>query len=168
MPRERWEYRQVGVVLPIAQVRAMFAQARRRDARHGGRFSVSESTIGVGASANPHSWVGRLCVWWEAPTLTQAVIWQVAWNRAFSDAKRELLDAIAQLLGHPRLEDLPAMRALLQLQPAEEQAGPMPLPVEPAVDDDNREEAAKEENGCEYEYERRQGFPVYEHAPGTG
>ena len=98
-----WSFRDVAVVLPIAEARAMFARAERFDVEQGGRFDRRSACVLIwstsavaGEGGEP---VGALWVRWHDPTEQQATVWKLEWDARAGGSEAEVWRALAVLAG---------------------------------------------------------------------
>jgi hypothetical protein len=98
-----WSSVETSLVLPIAEVRAMWARARRWDVEAGGRFDARAASILIwstsataGESGEP---IGCLYVEWRTPTDQEARIYLLEWDPAAGGTEAEVRRAIDVLRG---------------------------------------------------------------------
>lgn len=85
-----WTGRNVHLVLPLVEARAIWGMARTQDLGHGGRFAVWPDHLELwskagrvgdpGALPDDSEPLGIVHVAWKVPTDGEAVLERVAWN----------------------------------------------------------------------------------------
>jgi hypothetical protein len=100
-----WSSVETGLVLPIAEARAVFARAERFDVERGGRFDRRSACVLIwstsAAAAESGEPVGAFWVRWHAPTEEQATVWKLEWDAAAGGTEHEVWTALEVLAGRP-------------------------------------------------------------------
>ena len=97
-----WSFRDVAIVLPLAEARSIFDRAERYDVERGGRFDRQGAAVliwSAGQLAEDAEAVGAFWVRWRDPTDEQATIVKIEWDPAVGGSEAEVWHAIAVLAG---------------------------------------------------------------------
>jgi hypothetical protein len=98
-----WRTRELAIVLPIDEARALFARAERFDLERGGRFDRRSACVLIwstsAAAAESGEPVGAFWVRWHDPTERHATLSRVEWDPTAGGTEAEVWRALEVLAG---------------------------------------------------------------------
>lgn len=98
-----WELREVALVLPIAEARAIFDRAEQFDLERGGRFDRRSACVLIwsttAAAAEAGEPVGAFWIRWHDPDERHATVYRFEWDAAAGGSEAEVRRALAVLRG---------------------------------------------------------------------
>lgn len=103
MPQPSWLSRDVAIVLPIDQARAIFARAEQYDIETGGRFDKRSACVLIwstnAVASEGGEPVGAFWIRWHDPSDQQATIYRLEWDASAGGTEVEVRRALEVLAG---------------------------------------------------------------------